>query len=148
MTGFFANALVRARRGFTLIEIMIAIMIIGILTAVVVPMARRQWEQAKFRTTQQELRNIRMAIETYQVDTGLFPARLRDLLKRPTGDERVAAKWVGPYLPKKEVPRDPWGYPYQYRITEGARNQYELYSYGAGGKGASKADHISVHALD
>jgi len=149
MTGFFSRNLVRdARRGFTLIEIMIGLMIIGVLMGIVIPTANRYWAQAKIRTTRQELQNIRFAIESYQTDTGLYPARLRDLIKRPTGDERIAAKWTGPYLPKKEVPRDQWGNAYHYRITEGGKFSYELYSYGPGGKGSPKADHIDVHSID
>jgi len=149
MTGLFSCKLVRdARRGFTLIEIMIGLMIIGLLMGFVIPQAYKMWEQAKTRSARQELQSIRFAIEQYQMDTGMYPGRLRDLIKRPTGDERIAVKWTGPYLAKKEVPRDPWGNAYSYRPTEGGKYPYELYSYGPQGKAGPKAERVDVHYID
>ena len=138
----------RKDQGFTLIEIMIAVTIGLLIMAVAVPTARNYLRQAKVGTTKQQLQTIRFAIEQFQMDTSVLPGRLRDLIKRPTGDDRVAGRWSGPYLPGKEEPRDAWNVRFVYRPTEDAKHPFELYSYGADGKGSPKSDHISIWQLD
>ncbi len=132
-----------ARAGFTLIELMIAIAILGILMAIVVPNYLAYQERAKKRAAKSTLQVFKGAILMYQSDIGQFPTRLRDLLLRPR-EERLAKKWEGPYLERKEVPSDPWGNKYQYKVTPGGPNPYEFYSYGPKGKGAPKVEWLSV----
>jgi len=149
MTGLLSLKTLRdARRGFTLIEIMIAVAIVSVMAAIFYPMAQNYFNRANVQAARLEIRNIKMAVEAYRMDTGVYPARLRDLIKRPTGDEEIASKWTSPYLPKKDVPRDPWGLPYHYRPTEGGKYPYELYSYGPKGKSGPKIERIDAHKLD
>lgn len=133
--------------GFTLIEIMIALAIIGLVLGVVIPWANNQFQQAKVRTTRMGMKNVQFAIQQYHMDTGVYPSRLRDLVKRPA-DEQIASKWTSPYLPDKQEPKDSWSNKYQYKVTEGGKHPYELKSYGPGGKGSPKEEQIDVWNLD
>ncbi|MDP3889130.1 MAG: type II secretion system major pseudopilin GspG [bacterium] len=131
------------REGFSLIELMIAITIMGILAAIIVPNFMSYLQKARISNTKATIRTFEQAITMYQADMAQYPTALRDLIKQPA-DEKAAKKWQGPYLKKKDVPQDPWGNKYQYRPTPEAENPYELYSYGPKGKGAPKQEWISV----
>ncbi|HRN78423.1 MAG TPA: type II secretion system major pseudopilin GspG [Candidatus Dependentiae bacterium] len=120
------------RPGFTLWEVLIAMAIIGGLMAVIVPQLFNYLERSKRDTAKTTLLQFKQAITLYQTDTGRLPDSLRDLIKRPTGEE--SANWSGPYLPKKAVPLDPWGRKFVYKPTPEAENPYELYSRGKSGK--------------
>ena len=138
----------QARDGFTLIELMIAIAILGIISYFVVPNFLGYLETGKKSTAQQTLKTLEGAITLYQAQVGKLPSRLKDLIQPPT-DEKDRKKWQdGGYLGKvKEIPEDPWGNRYEYKInTDPASSQrpYELYSHGKNGKGAPKNEWISI----
>ncbi|PJF37867.1 MAG: hypothetical protein CUN55_19900, partial [Phototrophicales bacterium] len=114
------------RAGFTLMELMIAIAILAIISAIVVPNFLRYQETARKRSAKATLRTLKGGILLYQSHVGQFPASLRELI-RPPREERLAKKWEGPYLDAQEVPLDPWGNKYQYKITPGASKPYLLY---------------------
>jgi general secretion pathway protein G len=135
-----------AQDGFTLIELMIAVAIIGILAAVVVPNFMGYLRRAKVSAAKTELKVLADSILNFNLDTGRYPARLNDLVKRPT-EEDVASKWQGPYLKKKELPKDPWTNRYVYKLTPGQENPYELYSYGPNGRRAPKAEWIRASKI-
>ena len=130
-------------KGFTLIEIMIAIAIIAIMAAVIGPGIFQYLETAKKSNAKSTIRVLEGAITLYQAQVGQLPANLRDLVKAPR-DEKLRKKWEGPYLKQKEVPTDPWGNKYQYRVTPQGENPYELHSYGPKGKGTPKSEWLSV----
>lgn len=132
-----------ARAGFTLMELMIAITILGIIMAIAIPNYMAYKRKAMKRATKSTLQVFEGAILMYQEDIGQFPTRLRDLLLRPR-EERLAKKWEGPYLKRKKIPIDPWDRKYQYKVTPGGPNPYELYSYGPKGKGSPKVEWLSV----
>lgn len=128
------------RAGFTLIEIMLAITIIGLLTTVFYKGFTGYIARSKVATTKQMLRTIQSNIDTYNLDTGHYPETLKDLMVKPaTGD---MSNWNGPYLPGKDAPKDAWGKPIMYSATPDGEHEYELYSYGAEGKKAKKSDWI------
>ncbi len=129
--------------GFTLIELMIAIAIIGILAAVIVPNFMGFLERGKKSNAKSTIRILDHEIFSYYIDIGQYPTVLNDLIKQPV-EEKAARKWQGPYLKQKEIPNDPWGNKYQYQVTPGGEHPYELYSQGSKGRGAQKAARISV----
>ena len=132
-----------ARDGFTIIEILIAITIIGLLMAVIVPNFMGYLERGRKSNAKSTIKTFEQALLMYQMDIGQYPNALRDLVKKPA-EENIAKKWEGPYLKKKSIPLDPWNNKYQYRPTPEAENPYELYTRGSKGRGASKSEWISV----
>lgn len=132
--------------GFTLIEIMIAITIIGILGALLAPSMLSYLSSSKETATKSNLRTTEMVIEQFYSHTGSFPEKLRDLIKKPA-DEQAAKKWKGPYLKSQNIPTDGWDVPFVYKKPGEKGHPYELYSYGPNGKGAPKNEWISVWEL-
>ena len=114
-------------RGFTLIEILLVVIIIGILVSLVAPKLAGRSEEARKQAAKADIDGgISLALDLYEVDNGRYPGRLEDLLTKP-GD---AHNWKGPYL-KKSIPKDPWGSLYIYKIP-GSHNteSYDLFSIG------------------
>jgi general secretion pathway protein G len=95
------------------------------------------------KATIESLRVIRNALEQYREDFGEYPAQLRDLIKKPA-DEKIAEQWQ-PYIEtKKGELLDGFKNPFHYAVTPGGEHPYELYSYGANGKGSPKSEWIDV----
>ena len=122
----------RARdAGFTFIEIMVVVSIIGLLMALVGPRFIRQQEKAEVKAAAAQIELLGTALDTFRLDVGRYPTTqegLGALVQRPFGLER----WDGPYL-KKGVPADPWGHPYFYRGPGEGGRPYDVYSLGADG---------------
>jgi general secretion pathway protein G len=132
------------RQGFTLIELIIAIAILVILAGVIGPIVMNQLDKAKVSSTKSNLRSIKSAIDMFKIDTGKYPTKLRDLVEKPR-EENVAKKWQkGGYLEGGELPRDGWSEDFQYKVTPGGKNPYELYSYGPQGPGSPNSEWHSV----
>lgn len=136
----------KLKSGFSLGELMIYIAIVGMLLAVIVPNFLSYLEKSRRSTTQSNLKALESAILLYQVDTGQYPQRLSDLIKKPT-DERIVKKWAGPYIKQKEIPNDGWSNRFEYKQTPQAEHKYSLYSYGPNGKGSPKSEWIDVWNL-
>lgn len=117
-----------ASEGFSLIELVVVILILGILAAVVGPAVFRAVAPARTGAAKSSLRALSQAIDTYQAEIGAYPKALEDLVEKPSG--AAGKKWTAPYLKGKSIPEDPWGEPFQYKITPGSQHPYELYSYG------------------
>ena len=128
---------IQNKNGFTLIEIMLVIIIIGILVAMVVPNFAGRGEQARKAAAKADIEsNLTTALDLYELDNGHYPTTeqgLNSLLEKPTSSP-VPNNWNGPYLKKKKIPRDPWGRDYKY-ISPGTHNTdgYDLFSLGADG---------------
>lgn len=129
----------RLRRdaGFTLLELLVVILIIGLLTGIVGPRLLGQVSRSEITTARAQIDAIDKALQAYRFDTGRFPATGQGLqvLVRQSGED---ARWRGPYM-QGEIPLDPWGSPYQYRTPGTNGRDYELMSWGkdraAGGTG-------------
>ena len=116
----------RSKRGFTLVEIMLVVVIIGILAALVIPKIAGNTERARVTAAQADINGgIKSALGQYEVDIGFYPKSLNDLLVAPAN----AKNWHGPYLDK--LPVDPWGNPYVYYFPgKHNPNGYDLLSIG------------------
>lgn len=129
--------------GFTLIELMMVVIIIGILGAIVLPRFVGQADKAKKAAAQLEIRNIGMALERYEMENGAFPTieqGLKALVEKPTSSP-VPRDWGGPYLKDNEVPKDPWKQSYQYRRpSQNNHPDYDLWSFGPDEKDGTEDD--------
>jgi len=119
------------KRGFTLIELMLVVIIIGALVAMVVPRFAGRGEQAKEAAAKADIQaNIATALKLYELDNGNFPTTeegLNALLVKPSS----SSNWRGPYLEKKPI--DPWGREYKYKSPGDHRPDYDLWSVGKDG---------------
>ena len=132
--------------GFTLIEMMVVMVIIGLLVALVGPNFIRQGEKAKGKAARAQIEMLGTALDTFRLDVGRYPTTqegLAALRQRPFGTDR----WDGPYL-KKDVPADPWGRPYYYRSPGEGGRPYDLVSYGADGAPGGDGDNRDVTSWD
>jgi general secretion pathway protein G len=121
----------RYNAGFTFIEMMVVVSIIGLLIVLVGPRFIRGQEKAEVRAAAAQIANFGTALDTFRLDVGRYPNTqegLSALLQRPSSADR----WDGPYL-KTNVPNDPWGRPYFYRSPGEGGRPYDLYSLGSDG---------------
>lgn len=124
-------AQVRLSRGFTLLELLVVMVIIGLLAGYVAPRYFSQLGKAEVKTAQAQINALGKALDHYRLDTGHYPSSEQGLAVLVTKPENEA-KWDGPYL-EKAVPLDPWGKPYQYRFP-GQHAEYDLFSFGKDGQ--------------
>lgn len=118
--------------GFTLIELMVVIVILGILAGFVVPNFWGTTDEAKVMRAKADIVSIETALKMYKLHNGVFPTTeegLMALIERPASAKNFKP---GGYLDKAKVPKDPWGNPYVY-ISPGTRGDFEIISYGADG---------------
>lgn len=121
-----------ANDGFTLLELLVVMVIVGLLASYVAPRFFAQIGKSEIQTAKAQINALEKALSAYRVDTGRFPTTqegLNALIARPPGD----SKWFGPYL-SKAVPLDPWGRPYVYHCPGAAGRDFELRTYGKDGK--------------
>jgi general secretion pathway protein G len=131
----------KARQGFSLIEIVIAISIVGLMGALAVG-AIQYLRKAARTATDSNLQSLKLSIQSFNSDTGSYPARLDELLTRPA-DPKISKRWRGPYL-EKEV-EDGWKHPFVYQLNpKGSAHPFELYSWGPNGEGSAQEEQISV----
>lgn len=117
--------------GFTLLELLVVMVIIGLLAGYVAPRYFAQIDKSKVKTAKAQIDALGKALDQYRLDTGHYPTTeqgLAALFFRPANEP----KWDGPYL-KKRVPPDPWDKPYVYR-KPGEHGDYDLFSYGKDGR--------------
>lgn len=125
----------RREGGFTLLEMLVVLVIIGLLASLVGPRLFTKVDSSKVQTAQTQVKMLKGALEALRLDIGRFPTQEEGLalLNRPPADDRLKARWRGPYL-DEALPPDPWGNPYQYSVPGSAGQPFALYSFGADGK--------------
>lgn len=131
----------RGSSGFTLIELIVVVVIIGLLAGLVLPQFIRQEEKAKLKAARAQIELLATALDTFRLDVGRYPTSeegLQALRQKPGGLER----WDGPYL-KKDLPLDPWGKPYNYK-SPGDHGPYDITSYGADGVPGGDGDNRDI----
>jgi len=118
-------------RGFTLLELLVVVVIIGLLAGIVAPRYFGQVGKSEVNVARAQLDALEKALDQYRLDVGRYPSTelgLKALVERPASEP----KWSGPYL-RKDVPPDPWGKPYVYKLP-GEKGEFDLLSYGKDGQ--------------
>jgi general secretion pathway protein G len=124
-----ANNRYRAARGFTLLELLVVMVILGLLAGLVGPQVMKHVGASKTKTARLQIEELSTALDVYRLETGQYPSSdegLEVLIQKPANSD----KWNGPYLRKRVLPKDPWGQAYRYR-SPGENGGYDLYSLGA-----------------
>ena len=129
----------KKHHGFTMIELLIVIVILGLLASLVAPKFFGKLSTAERGVAAAQMSAFETALDTYRLDVGSYPASLEELRKSEH------PRWDGPYLPK-DIPLDPWGNPYVYTTPGEEGNPYKIMSYGANGQpGGADSDADIVH---
>lgn len=131
--------------GFTLVELLVVMVILGLLVALVAPNYIGRVDKSKREAARTQVENFGAALDMFRLDVGRYPSSqegLDALRQRPSGLDR----WDGPYL-KKDIPRDPWGNGYVYR-SPGEREAYELISLGPDGVAGGSDENMDINSWE
>jgi general secretion pathway protein G len=129
-------------KGFTLLELLVVVVIIGLLAGFVAPRYFGQVGKSEVNVAKAQLDALEKALDQYRLDTGRYPTTelgLKALVEKPATE----AKWNGPYL-KKAVPLDPWGKEYIYKATPGQKFDFDLVSYGRDGQPGGSGEDADI----
>lgn len=135
------SASLRRSGGFTLLELLVVLVILGLLAGIVAPKYFAQVGKSEVKTARAQIEGLEKALDQYRIDTGHYPSSEQGLaaLNTKPADE---ARWDGPYL-KKALPNDPWGKPYQYRMP-GEHSEVDIFSFGSDGQPGGSGDGADV----
>lgn len=134
--------------GFTLLEMLVVLVIIGLLAGLVGPRLFSKVDQSKVTTAQTQLKMLRAAVENVRLDIGRWPSPEEGLtlLTKAPSDPALGGRWRGPYL-DDAVPLDPWGHPYQYAVPGAEGQPFALYSFGSDGRRGGDGDAKDIGVL-
>ncbi len=137
----FSRISLLRQQGFTLLELLVVMVIIGLLAGYVGPKYFAQIGKSEIKATRAQIDALEKALDQYRLDVGRYPSTeqgLNALMKQPAGETR----WQGPYL-RKDVPLDPWGAAYQYR-QPGEHGEFDLFSFGKDGKAGGDGEAADI----
>jgi len=136
-------------RGFTLIELMVVIVILGILAGMIVPRIMDRPEEARRTKAGVDIGAVAQALKLYKLDTGKYPTTEQGLtaLNEPPSTGVLAKNWKGPYLDKNTAPKDPWDNDYVY-ISPGLHGDFDLMSYGADGEPGGEGEGADINSWE
>lgn len=132
----------RKNQGFTLLELLVVIVIIGLLAAYVGPKYFAQLGKSEVTVARAQMEAFEKSLDTYRLDVGRYPTTEEGLQALVTAPSTAAGKWNGPYL-KKGVPQDPWGNQYAYR-SPGAKGDFEISSLGKDGQPGGTGENADI----
>ena len=136
--------MLRGSKGFTLIEIMVVVVILGILAGIVVPRLLDEPEKARRTTAATQIRSLEEALGMFKLDNGFYPSTeqgLQSLVNKPSVGRIPARFKEGGYI--KKIPLDPWGQPYLY-LSPGVHGDFDLFSYGPDGESGGEGDNADI----
>ena len=139
---FFPSTRRQAQAGFTLLELLVVIVIIGLLAAYVGPKYFAQLGKSEVTIAKAQMEAFEKSLDTYRLDVGRYPNTEEGMAALMAAPATAGAKWNGPYL-KKGVPKDPWGNPYQYR-SPGAKGEYDIVSTGKDGQPGGTGENADI----
>ena len=128
--------------GFTLLELLVVIVIIGLLAAYVGPKYFAQLGKSEVTIAKAQIEAFEKSLDTYRLDVGRYPSTEEGLAALLVAPPTAGAKWNGPYL-KKGVPRDPWGHDYVYKAP-GAKSEFDITSLGRDGKAGGTGEDADI----
>lgn len=136
------------QRGFTLIEIMVVVVIMGILAALVVPKLMGRTDDARIQAARQDIGTLMQALKLYRLDNQRYPTTeqgLQALVSKPTSGPAANGWKSGGYIDK--LPKDPWGHPYQF-LSPGIHGEVDVFSYGADGQPGGEGSDADIGSWD
>ncbi len=137
-------------RGFTLIELMVVIVILGILAMYIAPKIMGRPDEARQVKAKVDIASLETALKLYKLDSGIYPTTEQGLqaLVTPPQTEPIPRNWKkGGYLEKGKVPKDPWGNAFVY-LCPGTKGEYDIISYGADGVPGGADNNRDIHSWD
>jgi general secretion pathway protein G len=132
----------KSKQGFSLIELLVVLVILGLIAGLVVPNIMQRGEDAKARAAKTEIQRLSMAVDEFYLDTGRAPRELRELIERPAN----VRNWNGPYVNASNL-NDPWDSPYQYRFP-GEHRSFDIFSFGADGSPGGEGVNAQISNWD
>ena len=144
----YPRPLPASQRGFTLLEMIVVLVLIGLIMGLVGPRLFGQADKAKVQTAETQVKMLGGALQTMRLDISRWPTEQEGLalLNTKPADATAANGWAGPYL-NDDVPIDPWGHPYEYSPAPSGNHPFTLYSFGADGKAGGEGQDADVGFL-
>ena len=136
--------MLKGTKGFTLIEIMVVVVILGILAGIVVPRLLDEPEKARRTSAATQIRSLEEALGMFKLDNGFYPSTeqgLESLVNKPSVGRIPTRYKEGGYI--KKIPLDPWGQPYLY-LSPGSHGDFDLFSYGPDGESGGEGDNADI----
>jgi general secretion pathway protein G len=132
--------------GFTLVELLVVLAILGLLAGLVGPQVMKFLGSSKTKTAALQIGNLSATLDMYRLETGRYPSADEGLEALVT-DPGETANWNGPYLKKGQVPKDPWGYDYQYRFP-GEHGGFDIWSLGADNREGGEGENSDIKSWE